>query len=940
MKPNETCRNEQRRLDVRQRERNGIDYLEVSIDQRTLTVYFLRKAPETISMHNVRIDGGVRVQHIQVLSLRLCTVDDPELDDCMQVTVDRPGDFSTHTLRLVELSDQGQPTDAPLSGFDPHYAQLDFSFKAGCASDLDCQTAAICPPQETVQPEINYLVKDYASFRQLIFDRLALTVPKWQEQHVPDLGVALVEVLAYVGDYLSYYQDAVATEAYLNTARKRISVRRHARLVDYAIHEGCNARAWLLIGTDQDIVNPPIDPGGIYFLSGYAGPDPGQGQALTFENLTHIQSGPVEIFEPATPDPIFLYAAHDQIDFYTWGNEVCCLPAGSTKATLLDEKPADAAARSDQPVTHSETAMLDLQLILSHHKKDAEPPTPVPQPPQRILHLQAGDILIFEEVLGPKTGAEEDADPMHRHPVRLTSVVKSVDTLYGTQILEIEWAAADALPFDLCLSTIGQPPDCALLPSVSVARGNVVLVDNGVLIKDERLGKVPGDAIITSCENLNRPIDTIARPGDFRPTLKNSPLTFSQKISGVPAASGLLIQDSRRAIPRIELTSIPPLPSGAGPLFGFDDIRNQTRLAVRLAKPADEGSRFLRGHFSTKVLHQLDQYDPATPLPQPLAAALLEELNQLLRHWTPQPDLLSSQSSDFDYVVEIDDDSLVHLRFGDGELGRNPEAGESFSATYRIGNGKAGNVGRETISQFVIRDAFSGANLRPRNPIAAQGGTFPEPIAEVKTFAPGAFRKQLERAITADDYARLAENNPKVQRAAATLLWTGSRYEAHVAIDPLGSEQLDAPLLEEIKGYLHRYRRIGHDVVVAAAHYIPLKIAMTICVQPNYLRGHVEAALLDVFSNHVLPQGGKGLFHPDNLSFGDNIYLSKLVAVAQSVTGVASVAIDKLERLFEGPNGELASGVLPLGPLEIARLDNDPGFPENGTLLLTLRGGR
>ena len=73
-------------------------------------------------------------------------------------------------------------------------------------------------------------------------------MPDWQETHAPDLGVALVELLAYAGDYLSYYQDAVATEAYLGTARQRISVRRHARLVDYRMHEGCNARA---LGDDQ-----------------------------------------------------------------------------------------------------------------------------------------------------------------------------------------------------------------------------------------------------------------------------------------------------------------------------------------------------------------------------------------------------------------------------------------------------------------------------------------------------------------------------------------------------------------------------------------------------------------------------------------------------------------------------------------------------------------
>src|SRR5206468_8696108 len=120
-----------------------------------------------------------------------------------------------------------------------------------------CQTQPVCPPEKRDEPEINYLAKDYASFRQLILDRLALIMPDWQERHVPDLGIALVEVLAYAGDHLSYYQDAVATEAYLETARQRISVRRHVRLVDYPMHEGCNARAWVCVETDT---NMPVTP--------------------------------------------------------------------------------------------------------------------------------------------------------------------------------------------------------------------------------------------------------------------------------------------------------------------------------------------------------------------------------------------------------------------------------------------------------------------------------------------------------------------------------------------------------------------------------------------------------------------------------------------------------------------------------------------------------
>src|SRR6185436_6967994 len=89
----------------------------------------------------------------------------------------------------------------------------------------------------------------------------------WRERHAPDIGITLVELLAYIGDYLSYYQDAVATEAYLDTARQRISVRRHARLIDYQMHEGCNARAWVCVETDSDCKRNSRD---IYFVTNCA----------------------------------------------------------------------------------------------------------------------------------------------------------------------------------------------------------------------------------------------------------------------------------------------------------------------------------------------------------------------------------------------------------------------------------------------------------------------------------------------------------------------------------------------------------------------------------------------------------------------------------------------------------------------------------------------
>jgi hypothetical protein len=929
-KPTEVCLDAQRRNDVRARGRYGIDYAEVSEDQLVLAVYFLGQAPKMIVKENVQITGGVRVRPIRVLDLRWSAGEDPDQDNCLLITVDKAGDYSVYTLRFVEVDDLGQPTDKPLASFDPLYAQLEFSFKAGLSSDLDCKPRAVCAPESLSEPDINYLAKDYESFRQLILDRLALLIPDWQEQHVPDVGIALVEILAYTGDYLSYYQDAVATEAYLDTARQRISVKRHVRLIDYFMHEGCNARSWVVIETNMDVASPPLDPQSIYFLAGLQDPQsvPSPGE------LTGVPGTQYEVFAPLTTAPVPLYKAHNQIEFYTWGNQLCCLAAGSVSATLRDEWEAPIATVPAAPQVAARGKKGPEAMALKAEPKENPPvPPPVPPlPPVRKLHLKPGDILFFEEI-----GA--NADRNHRHFVRLTKVEPWVDPLYNQPVVEIQWAAEDALPLALCLSQLGPPPDCAFLKDSTVARGNVVLVDHGVSIASEALGTVPLAATTQRCRGIARPRDLEIAGGAFEPVLKNAPLTFHQPLAAESPAAGALLQDPRRCLPQIQVMSIPPQPDGSGPLFSFADLENPSPLAAKLARPVDRSARYLCAQLSSKTKALLSAHEPPAPVEGEVSAALGAELKELVRYWTPQRDLLSSQAQDFHFVVEIDDQGLAHLRFGDGVGGRAPEAGEAFAANYRIGNGPTANVGALAITQMVSATALGALTVTPRNPIAASGGTVSESIDEVKLFAPGAFQSRLERAITADDYATLAEQNVRVQRAAAELQWTGTRYEAHVAIDPLGTDQVDPNLLAEIRGYLHRFRRIGHDVVVVPAQYVSLDVAMTVNVTPNYIRAHVESALLDVFSNRVL-NGGKGFFHPDNLSFGQSIHVSNLVAAAQRVKGVLSVTVTKLERLFAGPNHELEEGILPIGGLEVGRLDNDPSFPENGKFTLTLRGGR
>ncbi|WP_431066970.1 putative baseplate assembly protein [Methylotuvimicrobium sp.] len=851
------CKDVRRREGVRRHvELNGLDYLEVAPNQLGLSVFFLGKAPVQLDKSNIVIEGGQRIRDIRVERFDVIRNQRPEFDDRMDITVNQAGDFSSYTLRVVERDEQGQWRRH--RHFDPLYDRIEFSFKIDCPNDSDCRQQALCPPDNSDAPDIDYLAKDYASFRKLILDRLAITMPDWRERHVPDIGVALVEVLAYAGDHLSYYQDAVATEAYLETARRRISVRRHARLVDYAMHEGCNARSWICAYVDQDI--SAIDPKDIYFITGFDDSLRTIGIAASHDDLLQFPSSLYEVYEPVAEGVIDLYTDHNRIEFHTWNDRQCCIPKGATHATLKgqwippvsDEDPHCGPERQPNPSVNAAVA------------EDSAAPK---------LRLKPGDIVVFEEIKGPKTGHAEDADPKQRHAVRLVEVAGDTDPLNGQAIVHIAWNEKDALPFPLCLSALGQPPDCTLIENISIACGNVVLVDHGKTVT-EALDPVPDVRSSECCKAEGMPADQALEAGHFNPALQWAPITFSEPPAFDKPAVNRLEQDACKALPVISLIE---------------------------GEESDED-----------------------------------------RQWRSCADLLSSHADDRHFVAEIDERGRAVLRFGDGEMGKSPEAGTKFFARYRTGNGTAGNAGAESIKHVIFKNNRVDGIREIRNPLPALGGTDAEPVAEVKLFAPGAFRNELQRAVIAEDYAAivLREFKTEVQHAVATLRWNGSWHEVWLAIDPFGREEAEPSLLAEITACLHRYRRMGHDLIVKSAHRVPLDVAMLVCVLPSFVKAQVKAELLKTFSNRTLPGGGMGFFHPDNLTFGEDVYLSKIVAEAQTVHGVESVTITRLQRFGQPANDEIENGVLPLGLLEIARMDNDPNFPENGKLTLELRGGR
>lgn len=466
------CRTAGRRGKVRAARLHGVDAVEAGDDGLTLTVTFLGKAPHGLYAENVRIDGGRRVTGIAAVGVTVEREDDPELDDRLLVTVDRTGDASRYRLSVVEADPYGRPGTEPFPGFDQRYFRAEFEFRPDCPTPFDCADDPVGadPGPRAGAPVIDYTARDYDSVRRLILDRLALTTPDWAERNPADLGVTLVELLAHTADRISYHQDAVATEAYLDTARRRVSVRRHVRLIDYPMHDGCNARALVTVEVTKRLT---LLPGTFRFAAvdvrtpGLRAPE--TGTVVEERELAVLaERGAVEVFEPVVDaEPAELRPAHNTIRFWTWGDEVCALPKGAVSATLRD-------GWTDKKCT------------------------------VRSLALAPGDLLVFEEVRGARSGTPGDADPAHRQAVRLTSVTPGVDALAGQPVLEVTWDRRDALALPVCLSTRGGP-DCAPVEDVSVARGNVVLVDHGRSLTfggapPEPVTVPPDPAVPGSCE--------------------------------------------------------------------------------------------------------------------------------------------------------------------------------------------------------------------------------------------------------------------------------------------------------------------------------------------------------------------------------------------------------------------------------------------------------
>ncbi len=793
----------------------GIDYIVVNPGQTSLEVFFIDAEPPaelvTGGVELCEITGGRRVV-VKVVDVGT-TAGTPS---SLHLILSGFGDFSDYLLEIKQ-----PPTGTTI--LDELYRRCAFNFKVECPARFDCRPPTTDHEARPETIDVDYLAKDYASFRQALVDLIPRLSPQWTERLAADLGITVLELLAYGADQLSYYQDAVANEAYLETARQRLSVRRHARLIDYDMHDGASARAFVHF-TVTDGSSLEIDEDHPLELATHIetliGPSaPGVVIQVRDEDATDeptvTDRGRVVVLTDAVFRTFTAARLHHRLNtiaLHDWGQDSCSLAVGATSVDLVG----------------------DLGGV-----------------------LVAGQLLLLEEVKDPRTGDDTLFDPAHRQVVRLTAVDFVRDNLTNTDVTRVRWDGADALRFRLCVTCDGGP-------GISVARGNLVLADHGLAVAES-----------------GRQANAIASgDGAARFLLAHGPLSF------------------RPALPD----------AGAG--------------AALLATVDPHGA-------AAQVQLWIDGQE-----------------------WRPVPTLIGSDRFDSHFAVETANDGRALLRFGDSQMGMAPAGDAVFDVRYRVGIGPEGNVGAEAIAHVLedreMRGTLVDVIEGVRNPLPAWGGLEPENTEAVRRIAPAAFRAIQYRAVTEADYAEIAERHPSVRRAVARFRWTGSWHTVFISIDPAGRVDLRNEQADQIAAHVARFTQAGYDLEIVPPHYVPLAIDLEICVGRAHFRPDIEQAVKAALSSGTQTNGRPGFFHPDNFTFGQSLYLSRLSAAVAQVEGVESVLATRFARVSdkEAATGgsftaaNLARGEIVIGPLEIVRLDDDADFPENGVLRLSMQGGK
>jgi len=866
--------------------------------------------------------------------------------------------------------------NAPVPDLKPHVPpSAPGSDCCGCCEGVEAAT-----PVEIVNrgglPEIAYRVGEYGSFRASLHAALSSSafepLRALHTRDDDDFTIGLIDAFACAADVLTFYQERIANESWLETASERVSLQEMGKLVGYRLRPGVAAETWLAFALETPPAPPPglgDDPGN--FVTGVPTgislpmglkvqsiPGPGE-KPQTFETVEELSEAR-PVWNAMRP-----WMGEEHIpargENAAWLAGVATNLKAGDPVLLVGEEffGFTGSDRWDFRIltgVEPDTANDRTRITWSRGLGAFDPPS-VPSSRPYIFALRKRASVFGHNAPDPKfiegagsywphfhINGEHNADDTNGGSVDL-------DVTYVDIISDKPGVLSERSLAVLAKGNFNRPdenyPFGTYVELYRVAStAELSRVDFAMSAKITRL-YLEGENLLDKFFNAVRETSVFAKsellPLTERPVtnaVSGNRIPLNVAADGLVAGRKLIVKGQRTGdgsavtlqvtlvaahpidATRCELEITPQLPAA----LRRDSVIVHANVA--LASHGETVTQILGSGdasqgFQRFELKQLPLTYRATASETGAASELTVRVADV--KWSERRTHYGAGPADKIYALSLDEKDRLLVGFGDGISGaRLPGGVNNVRATYRKGLGKDGNVPAESLTQLVSRPlGLKGV----ANPLAAEGGTDPEDERAARRTIPLTTRT-LGRAVSVLDYEDFARAFSGIAKAqAAVLNVRQGRVVAVTLAAPDGAALTSAsPVWQNLLAALKANGDPHVQVTLLAYQASTFRLGIRVKRDPAYelatVLAAVERALRDRYSF-------------DARQLGQPVQQSDVIATAQSVAGV--VAVD-LTRLYGGTRPVEQTGVSQQVRLLASRMRVENGVTKPSELL-TLAAG-
>ena len=811
-----------------------------------------------------------------------------------------------------------------------------------CCSGQD----SICPCEGFVHParisnvagldQISYRVGDYTTFREALLRALpgevslTATQPAGENGSLPspanaaqlwrpgasgDLAVQMIEWWAYLADILTFYNERIATQAYLRTADRAITVNRLVRLLGYRPKPAIGATgtlAALMKGTASFSLRQ-----GFQIQSK---PGPGQ-QPQIFELAQDIQVAlpdTAPVFPPPQAPQLASGTALIQgsISSVGPGDMVFLVKAGwdGTNSNYAVGIVQSVSAQRD-PSGHTNTLVLFSITVRGGDLPDNASPADY-----RLL--RSNSVVPLYQYLDPSwgwsaVGDEESTNGVIPGFVELASIVREIKA-GDAIVLQDTSANSTNLPLPgvvtVCQEVIyyaNNPTDPEQPPGPPGAGQNAPA---GIPIPHTRLtydktGFTFGDAATDATTVVVRygwkdvgllisaPATSVGGDASAnRSTGGAGGIGTTIALQPGPGASfptstvdsEVLIEDAigngtlGKVISTSSVSLTGPVPTLMTPLQVLFNLLPVTRGKAVANEVLGSGNAAVAGQDFTLKKSPVTYLQDSGSVSGPQFSSTIQVWVNKIK-WTEVQSFYPQPANAQVFITKEDEQGQTHVIFGDGVNGARPPTGvNNIIATYRYGSGA--NSPAAGLLTMILKPLPGLKGIV--NPIAVSGGADADPPDQVRQYAPQSVLT-FNRAVSLDDFEAIAATAPGVTRAQAALTVNPVSQQPQIQVYVLPGNALTS-----VRKALQGIADPTCSYAVLPATPIYAFISATLIVASNADPTTVQANATNALAGQ---NSGLFVFDPNSgtpgvyiLGIGQPVYDSEIYAALQ-VPGVLEV---------------------------------------------------